>query len=101
MDKILVIESYIRFYTLEDGDGTAEGGEAETFVVHDSNLAVFKQNLVKRKFPYINTLDSEVPAVVSVMRDLTVGVSEHLDITSYGHRSKVIMQVAYPQRTCA
>ena len=41
-----------------------------------------KQNLVKRQFPYIDTFDQEEPVVINAMRDLTVGVFEHLDITS-------------------
>ena len=41
-----------------------------------------KQNLVKRKFPYIDTFSHQVPAVVHTMRDLTSGVFEHLWITS-------------------
>ena len=49
---------------------------------YDSGLAVFKQNLVKRKLPYINTLNYEGPVVISVMRDKTVGLFAHLDITS-------------------
>ena len=42
-----------------------------------------KQNLVKRKFPYINTFDHGGPAVASAMRDLTIGVFEYLEITSH------------------
>ena len=34
------------------------------------------------KFPYIDTLNHEVPTVVFEMRNLTVGVFEHLEITS-------------------
>ena len=33
-------------------------------------------------FPHINMFDYEVTTVVSTMRDLTVGVFEHLDIKS-------------------
>ena len=40
-----------------------------------------KKNIVKSKFTCINTFDHEVPAVVSAMWDITVGVFEHLDIT--------------------
>ena len=50
-------------------------------VVHNSDLVASKQNLVKRKFPYIDTFDHEGPAVVSAMRELDVGVFEHLEIT--------------------
>ena len=41
-----------------------------------------KKNLLKRKFPYINTFDHNGPVVISAMRDLTVGVFENLDVTS-------------------
>ena len=38
--------------------------------------------IVKRNFPYINTLDHEEPAVVSAMRELISGVFQYLDTTS-------------------
>ena len=41
-----------------------------------------KKNFVKRKFPYIDTFDHEGPAVISATHNLTVGVFEHLDVTS-------------------
>ena len=41
-----------------------------------------KQNLVKRNFPYIDTFNHKGPVVISVMRNITVGVFEHLKITS-------------------
>ena len=41
-----------------------------------------KKNLVKRKFPYIDTFDHEGPTVFSATRKLTSGVFEHLVITS-------------------
>ena len=55
---------------LEDSDETSEGEEAEILVVHDSSLLVSKQNLVKRKFLYIDMFDHEGPAVVNAMREL-------------------------------
>ena len=55
---------------------------------------VCKKNLVKRKFPYIDTIDHEVSTVVSAMRDLTVGVFEHFDITSLMY---IYQMVAYTQ----
>ena len=67
---------------VEDSDKTAEVEEAETLFVHDSSLAVYNQNLVKREFPYINMFNHEVPAVVNAMRDLTSGVFVHLYIAS-------------------
>ena len=36
------------------------------------------QNHIKSKLSYIDTLDHEVPAVVVMMRDLTVGVLRNL-----------------------
>ena len=47
-DKTLGIEPATRFYKIEDGDKTEEGEEAEIFIIHNSSLAVSKQNLVKR-----------------------------------------------------
>ena len=47
-------------------------------VIHDSRVTVSKENLVKKKFPYINKFDNEVPGVISAMRDLTVGMFEYL-----------------------
>ena len=41
-----------------------------------------KQNLMKRKFPYIDTFDHNGPVVIGAMHNLTVGVFEHLKITS-------------------
>ena len=81
-DKTLGLDPDIRFYNIEDGDDTAEGEESEIIVVHNSSLAESKQNLVKMKFPYIDTFDHERSIVVSAMRNLTVGVFEHLEITS-------------------
>ena len=43
---------------------------------------VSNQNLVKRKFPYIDIFDYEGHAVVNAIHDLTIRVFEHLDITS-------------------
>ena len=40
------------------------------------------QNLVKSKFPYIDMFDHKVPDMIRVMRYLTVGVFEHIYITS-------------------
>ena len=42
----------------------------------------YKQNFVKRKFPWIDIFDHEVPAVINTMGDLTVGLFGHLDISS-------------------
>ena len=81
-DKTLGIEQDIRFYTIEDGDETAEREQAWILVIHDSNLALSKQNLVNSKFPYIDMFDHEGPAVVSTMLELKSGVFEHLGITS-------------------
>ena len=94
-DKTLGLEPEIRFYNLEDCDETAEGEEAEILVVHDSNLAVYKQDFGKREFPYIDTFNHEGPTVVNAMRVLTRGVLEHLDIIS---PMEVVERVAYSQR---
>ena len=53
-----------------------------------------KQNLVQRKFPYIDKFDHEGPGVVSTMRDLTVRLFEHLETTSPVDVDK---RVAYTQ----
>ena len=74
------IDPEIRFYDIEDSDNTGDREESEILVIHDSSLAAYTQNLVKRKFPYIDTFDHEGPTVVSAMRNLTSGVFEHLDI---------------------
>ena len=58
-DKNLGIEPAIRFYAIEDGDETEEVEESEILVVYDSSLAASKQNLVKTKFPYIDTFNRE------------------------------------------
>ena len=94
-DKTLGREPAIRFYAIEDFGQTEEGEEAEMIIVHDSNLAVYKQNLVKSNFPYIDTFDHEVTAVVSAMRNLTAAVFDRLDITSHMDKDQ---RVAYTQR---
>ena len=55
-DKYLGIEIYIRFYEIEDGDNNDEGKESEIIVIHNLSLMVSKQNLIRCKFPYIDTL---------------------------------------------
>ena len=47
------------------------------------------------KFPYIKTFNHEGPTVTSAMHDLTVGVFEHLNITS---PMDVDKRLAYTQR---
>ena len=49
--------------------------------MHDKSLTETKQNLVNRKFSYINTFDHQGPAVVRALRDLTSGLFEHPVIT--------------------
>ena len=73
-DKTLGIEPAIRLYNLKEGDDTAEKEEAEILVVHHSNPAFSNQNLVKRRFPYIDTHNYEKPIVVDAIRELTSGV---------------------------
>ena len=81
-NKTLGLEMAIRFFTLEDSDETEEWEEAEIVVFHDSSFTLSKQNLVKRKLPYIDTFDDEEPIVVNTRCDLTSGVFDHLEITS-------------------
>ena len=81
-DKTLGIDPQIRFYAIEDSDDTEEVEEAEILVVYDSCLVASKQNLVKNKFPYIDTFNHEGPVVIKAMHDLTAGFFEHLNITS-------------------
>ena len=94
-DKTLVLEPAIRYYTLEDGDENSEGEEVEIIVVHYSNFAVSKQNLVKREFPYISTFNHEGPALANTMRDLNRGVFGIIDTTS---PMDVYQRVSYIQR---
>ena len=79
---------------MEDIDETEEGEESEIPDIHNSRLAVSKQNLIKKKFPYIDTFDHELTALVSAMHDLPSGVFEHLDIT---YPMDVAQRVAYTQ----
>ena len=79
VDKWFGLETAIRFYYIEDGYETEKREESEILVVYDSSLASYKQNLVKWQFPYIDTLDHEGPVAINAMRDLIVGVFEHLD----------------------
>ena len=66
-DKTYGLEPDIRFYEIEDGYETEKREEAEILVVYDSSLAASRQNLVKRQFTYINTIDHEVPVVINAM----------------------------------
>ena len=50
--------------------------------MHDKSLASTKQNLVKSKFPFINMFNHQLLTVVHAVCNLTVGVFEHLEITS-------------------
>ena len=52
------------------------------FVIHNSSLTASKKTLIKRKFPYIDTFDQEVPYVIRAMCNLTAVVFKHLYITS-------------------
>ena len=94
-DKTFGIEPAIRFYDIEDGDDNEEGQEEEILVVYDSILTTSNQNLANRKLPYINTFNNEGLIVISVMRDLTVGVFENLETTSPMDMEK---RLAYTQR---
>ena len=93
--KNLGIDPAICFYAVEDGDETEEGEEAYIIFVYDSSLATSKQNLVKRKFPYIYIFYYDEPVVISTMRDITARVFDHLEITSHMDVDK---RLAYTQR---
>ena len=73
-----------------------KGKNYKSFFVYNSSLGVSKQNLVKRQFPYIDTFDHEGPVVINAIRNLTVGVSEYLEIIS---PSDVDKRLAYTQHT--
>ena len=77
-DKTFGIGPYIRLYTIEEGDNTEEGEDAEILIIHDKSLASTKQNLVKRKLPYIDMFNNQGHAVLCAMRNITSGVFEHL-----------------------
>ena len=79
VDKTTGLDPGIRFYAIEGDGDTEEGEEVEILVVNDSNLAISKKYLVKRKLPYTNTFNHEGPALVSAMRNLNFGVFEHID----------------------
>ena len=81
-NKTLGLFPAIRFYKIEDGDKTEEGEESEMLIIHDSILAASKQNLLKRRFRYIDMFDHEGPTIIRAMRDLTVGVFKYHDIMS-------------------
>ena len=99
--KTLGLDPETWFYDIEDGDDTKEGEEAEIIFIYDSGLAVYKQNTAKRKFPYIDTFNHKGPSVISTMRYLTIGVFEHLKITSTLDVEKMLAYAAHPQRSCA
>ena len=80
---------------MEDDYDTEEGEESEIFVVYNSSLAAHKKNLVNINFPYIDTFYHEGLALISTMRDLTVGVFENLEITS---PMELYQRIAYTQR---
>ena len=87
-DKTFGIDPAIRFYAIEDGDDTEQVEEAEILVVYNSILAASKQNLVNRKLIYINTFNHKLAVVIRTMRNLSIGVFEHLKITSPMHVDK-------------
>ena len=51
-------------------------------MIQSSSLAASKQNLVKRKFPWIDNFDHEGPPVINVIHDLKFIVFEHLEVKS-------------------
>ena len=93
--KTLGIDLSIHLHDIKYVDDTEEVEESEILFIYTSILAASKQNLVKKKFPYIKTFDYEGPTVLSSMRNLTGGVFDHLDITSH---MGVYKSLAYTQR---
>ena len=77
-DKSLGIDPDIRFYKTEDGYLTEEVQEEEILTMHDKILTATKKNIVKRKFPYIDTFENQGPSVVRAMKNIAVRVFEHL-----------------------
>ena len=65
--KALGLDSAICFYEIEDSDTDEELEESGILIIHDKSLVTTKQNLVKRKFPYIDTFIRQVTAVVRKM----------------------------------
>ena len=65
------------------------------------SLTATKQNIIKMKFPYIDTFNHQGSAVVRAMRNLTVGVFEHLETTPptdvdqrIGHMQRILRKTA-------
>ena len=50
--------------------------------MHNKSLTATKKNLVKKKFPFIDTFNNTGLTVVRVMHDLTVRLFEHQETTS-------------------
>ena len=44
------------------------------------SLAAYNKSLIKSNFPWINIFNHEVPVIINAMRDITVGLFEHLEI---------------------
>ena len=82
-DKSLGIDPYIFFYEIEEDDKTKEVEEAEILIIHNQSLTETKQNIIKKKFPYIDMFGCQGSSVVRAIRDLTVGVIKHLEIKSH------------------
>ena len=55
---------------------------SEILVIHDPSLVASKKQIVKIKFPNMDTFYHEVPAVISEMHNITFGVSKHLETIS-------------------
>ena len=94
-DKTCGLEPAIHFYEIEDGDETEKVEESEILGIYNSSLEAYKQNLVKRQFLYIDTLNHEGLVLINAMRDLTSGVFDHLEIIS---PTDVDTRLAYTQR---
>ena len=71
-NKTLGIEPVVLFHAIEDSENTEEEKEVEILVIYNIILTASNQNLVYRKFPYIDTFDNEGPTIVDAMCDLTV-----------------------------
>ena len=62
--------------------------------MYAKSLTETKQNIVKRNFPFIDMFDHTGTSMLRVMRNLTVRVFEHLEITPH---SNVYQSIAYLQ----
>ena len=82
-DKYTGLDPAILFYEVEDDDNYDSGNEAVIHVKIDKSLRDTKQNTKKWTFPVIKYFDHQGPKVIRVLREITVIVFEHLEITTW------------------